>query len=309
MHVDLSTESVDAENWELEKWRKENPMDYLKSLCILNMSDNSIVKEEVFNAIYKVTRLHIPNVLYKYYSLSSDEILNEKKFQTMREGKIYMADIKSFNDPFDGKAFFYKTAPLAEMKQLEACGGRLIDDFSAYIKATSLTANGIQSMPMWAHYSSNHTGFCVSYDMIENTQLKECTFPVQYTSERLDVTSLMLEQAQQICGKMEHQIGSGEKEILLDDLVLIFMLLLLCNLKHISWNYEKEFRCTTSANATGMPFIEAKPKEIYIGMNCTSSHTKHLLEIADFWQIPVYKMSFDECSEVYNLVAKRCGRQ
>ena len=53
-----------------------------------------------------------------------------------------------------------------------------------------------------------------------------------------------------------------------------------------------------------MPFIEAKPKEIFIGMKCNPSHTKQLLEIADSWNIPVYKMEFDECRESYALVAK-----
>lgn len=46
-------------------------------------------------------------------------------------------------------------------------------------------------MPMWAHYANNHAGFCVSYDMKENKQLSGCTFPVQYTNQRIDITSLM----------------------------------------------------------------------------------------------------------------------
>lgn len=53
-----------------------------------------------------------------------------------------------------------------------------------------------------------------------------------------------------------------------------------------------------------MPYIEAKPKEIYIGMNCLKIHETRLLEIADSWKIPVYKMIFGECSRGYSLVAK-----
>ena len=63
LHFDLPTETVDEENWDLEKWRKEHPMDYFKALHILNMSDDSIVKAEVFKAIYRVIRMHIPDVL------------------------------------------------------------------------------------------------------------------------------------------------------------------------------------------------------------------------------------------------------
>ena len=304
MCFDLSSEQVDEENWDLEKWRKENPMDYFKALYILNMSDYNEVKAEVFKAIYKVTRLHIPDILYKYYSLSNDEALNMKKFQTLNDGKIYMSNIEDFNDPFDGKSFFYDPAQLAGIERLKPYSGRFIDDFNAFIKATSLTSNGVQSMPMWAHYGSNHTGFCVSYDMKTNVTLRGCTFPVQYTNDRLDITTLMREQAQKVFEEIDRQSAMGEKRILLDDLTIIFVACLLCNIKHTSWSYEQEFRCTAGTIAKGMPFMEAKPKEIFIGMKCTPFHTKRLLEIADFWNIPVYKMEFDECSESYALVAK-----
>ena len=113
----------------------------------------------------------------------------------MSNGEIDLSDIKDFNDPFDGKGFFYDATQLEDIERLKPHGGRLIDNFTAYIKATSLTSNGIQSMPMWAHYSNNHAGYCVSYVMIANLGLSSCTFPVQYTNDRLDVTSLMRTQA------------------------------------------------------------------------------------------------------------------
>ncbi|MBQ3211071.1 MAG: DUF2971 domain-containing protein [Oscillospiraceae bacterium] len=304
LHFDLPKEAVDEENWDLEKWRKENSMDYLKALHIMNMSDNSEVKAELFKTIYKITRLHIPEVLYKYYSLTSDELLNKKKFDTLNEGQVFMSNIKDFNDPFDGKGFYYSPEQLSDIELLQPCGGRIVEDFNDFIKATSFTNNGIQSMPMWAHYGSNHAGFCVSYDMNANKGLRSCTFPVQYTDERLDVTSLMRAQAQKISNEVERQTSKGSKTVILDDYTIIFMASLLCNLKHSSWSYEHEFRCTTGALAEGMPYIEAKPKEIYIGMNCLKIHETRLLEIADSWKIPVYKMIFGECSRGYSLVAK-----
>ena len=84
---------------------------------------------------------------------------------------------------------------------------------------------------------------------------------------------------------------------------------LLCNIKHASWSYEQEFRCTIGATAKGISFIEAKPKEIFIGMNCVPSHAKRLMEIADFWNIPIYKMEFDERSETYALIEKQYRQQ
>lgn len=304
LHFDLPAEPVDEENWDLETWRKEYPMDYFKALHILGMADIGDAQAEIFKKIYQVVRLHIPDVLYKYYSLSENETLNMKKFETLNDGKIFMSDIKDFNDPFDGKGFFYDADQLADIDRLKSHGGRMIDDFNSFIKGTCLTANGVQSMPMWAHYGSNHKGFCVSYDTNSNIDLKGNTFPVQYTDERLDVTSLMRKQALYACNEIERQSALGRKKIVLDDLMLIFMALLLCNVKHTSWSYEKEFRCTTGAIAPGMPFIDAKPKEIYIGMHCNPNHVMRLKEIGDSWGIPVYKMAFAECGEQYELLAK-----
>lgn len=304
LHFDLPSQPVDAKNWNLEKWRNENPMDYFKAMYILQLANHSILKAEAFKTIYQIVRLHIPDTLYKYYSLSNRVESNERKFQALLKCKIYLSDIKDFNDPFDGKGFFYNPAQLADIERLKSHGGRWIEDFNTYIKAASLTANGVQSMPMWAHYSNNHSGFCVSYDMKLNPVLSSCTFPVQYVSERLDVTSFMREQAQKVCDEIDKQISENKKEIVLDDLSVIFMALLLCNLKHISWSYEKEFRCTTAANAAGMPFLEAQPKEIYVGMQCKPAHEKRLKDIASTLSIPIYKMTFDERCETYKLNAK-----
>lgn len=297
----LSTEPADVENWDLETWRKEKPMDYLKALSIILQTDNGFVQTEVFKTIYQITRLHVPDVIYKYYSLSSDESLNMKKFQTLSDGKIYMSDIKDFNDPFDGKGFFYDPTKLADLERLKEHGGRYIDDFTRFIRGTCFTSNGVQSMPMWAHYSGNHTGFCVAYDTTINKELSTNVFPVQYTNERLDVTALMRAQAQLISDKIDRSEKLGEKITVLDDFSIIYMALLLYNLKHSSWSYEKEFRCTTASNVDGMPFIEAKPKEIYIGLNCAPFHAQRLIEIGHSWQIPVYQMCFEECSETYEL--------
>lgn len=305
LHFDLPTEPIDEKNWDIDVWRKNHPMDYFKALHILNLADVGENQAELFKTIYKIIRLHVPSTLYKYYSLSDDEALNMKKFQTLSDGKIFMSDIKDFNDPFDGKGFFYDPSKLADIDRLAHNGGRIIDDFNSYIKGTCLTANGVQSMPMWAHYGNNHTGFCVSYETNANLDLASNTFPVQYTDERLDITSLMRNQVIYACGEIERQSAMGKNEILLDDLMLVFTPLLLCNIKHTSWSYEKEFRCTTASNAAGMPFIDAKPKEIFIGMHCNPNHAMRLKEIGTSWKIPVYKMTFDECSEAYRLLINK----
>ena len=305
LHYDLTISPIDESKWDLGQWRKACPMDYLKSIYILNIADHPLVQSEVFKAIWRVAQKHIPDVLFKYYSLTYDKKLNNKKFQTLADKKIFMSDIKDFNDPYDSKCFFYDPEKLADIERLKPHNGRFIDDFTAFIKGTALTSNGVQSMPMWAHYSNNHAGFCVSYDMNVNHQLKGCTFPVQYISERLDITSLVRKQAEQICNTLDKNIAMGQEQTVIDDLTMILVPQLLYNLKLDQWSYENEFRCSTASNAKGMPYIDAIPKEIFIGKSCSENNKKELFRIGLKLNIPVYQMTAEDCNEKCELKAKR----
>lgn len=115
----MSTEEIGEKNWNIEEWRRKYPMDYYKALRILSEADDGIAITEIFKAIYKITRLHVPEELFKYYSLSKDEGLNHKKLKTLSEGMVYMAEIKDFNDPFDSRAFFYNPKELQDISRLK----------------------------------------------------------------------------------------------------------------------------------------------------------------------------------------------
>ena len=307
----LPTAEIASDDFDREKWLQEHPIDYFKLLYVLfNTTKNAptdmprnFVMNVVFELLYPVTRLYIPDTLYKFYSLNDDNELNEKKFSTLQNKQIFMSDIKDFNDPFDGKAFFYDPKQLANIKRLQHIKGRIIEDFTTFHKGTALTENDTSCMPMWAHYSNNHQGFCVAYDMKNpaNTALSGCTFPIQYTDERLDITSFMKNYANGVSSEIDKQMAQGIKTIVINDLSLIYVAQYLCNIKHSTWQYEKEFRCTNGANAKGMPYIDAVPKAIYIGMNCQEQNKNKLIEIARSLSIPVYQMRPDELSEKYSL--------
>ena len=311
IHYTLPTEQITAEDFDKEKWLKENPIDYFKFIyLLLTTPDNApaniprdVVTKIVFDALYPVTRLYIPDILYKFYSLNDDKALNEKKLKTLKNKQIFMANIKDFNDPFDGKAFFYDSKQLAGIKHLERANGKIIEDFTAFHRGTALTANDTSCMPMWAHYANNHQGFCISYDMKNsaNTVLSGCTFPIQYTDERLDITSFMKKYVSMVSSEIDRQQALGKRQIGIYDISLVFVQQFLCNIKHLTWQYEKEFRCTTGAQAKGMPYIDAVPKAIYIGMNCNEKNRKELIAIAKQQSIPIYEMKFNDLSENYSL--------
>lgn len=294
--------SISEEDFDIAKWRCENPMDYLKALFLINTGVN---KDEIFKTIYRITRFYIPDTLFKYFSLTDNIALNEQKLETLRQAKVFMSDAKYLNDPFDTKAYFYRSDELKKYEKLIKNDGKLIDDFSSYIKVSALTSNDVNSMPMWAHYANNHMGFCVSYDMKSNVQLSGCTFPVQYTDQRIDITSFMDQQVQKMIHEIETQSAVGKKGIHYDDLSLVYLMSFFCNIKHLSWNYENEFRCTTGAIANGMPYVPAIPKEVYIGMNCVPTYSNTIINIASELQIPAYRMMFDEMSTEFDLSFKR----
>lgn len=68
--VDFTTEKVvDESTWNKDEWIKEHPIDYFKYMAILLRSKEGFVMTETFNSLYKVSRLYLPRILYKYYSL------------------------------------------------------------------------------------------------------------------------------------------------------------------------------------------------------------------------------------------------
>ena len=307
----LPTAEIAEKDFNKEKWLQDHPVDYFKLIHVLfNTTKNAptdvprdFVMNVVFELLYPVTRLYIPNTLYKFYSLNDDQELNDKKFKTLQNKQIFMSNIKDFNDPFDGKAFFYDSKQLADIKRLEHVGGKIIDDFTSFNRGTALTENNTSCMPMWAHYSNNHQGFCVAYDMKNpaNTTLAGCTFPIQYTDERLDITSFMKKYFSKLSLEVDRQVSRGIKQIPINDLSLVYVAQFLCNIKHSTWSYEKEFRCTAGAQAKGMPYMDAVPKAIYIGLHCKEANRKKLVEISRSLLIPVYQMRFNELSERYCL--------
>lgn len=292
------------EKFDIEKNRKENPMDYIKAIELIKSDPTN---GEIMRMIYKATRLHIPDTLYKYYYLSEDSEENNIKFKTLKDKKIYTADSKSLNDPFDNKAFFYKEKELEKYDRLKKYNGKLIDDFSSFHRISCFTSNGINCMPMWAHYSNNHKGYCIAYDMNNkyNLELKSCMFPVQYVDKRIDITEIMKKQVEDFLVAEKKAIQFNKKEIILDDLTIIWISSYYSCLKHISWKYEKEFRCCVAANSKGMPYMNAMPKAIYVGNKCSDINKKHLVDISYILNIPIYFMEFNDYSSDYELTAKK----
>nr|WP_317331089.1 DUF2971 domain-containing protein [uncultured Romboutsia sp.] len=273
------------EEFDLEKYREENPMDYIKAIELINQDPTN---PEIQKAIYQVTRLHIPDKIYKYFSLNNDEDLNKIKLETLKNKKVYLSESLAMNDPFEGKAFFYDNKELVKYERLSHCDGRIIDDFSDYTILTSFTRESVNCMPMWAHYANNHAGFCVEYDTNKNIQLKGCLFPVQYTDKRIDITKIMDELMKEVTEAIEANKKKNIKRTDIKNTILIWITAYYSCIKHKSWSYEKEIRCITSKISPSALYMNAEPLAIYIGMNCNEFEKKELFDIAYELDIPLY---------------------
>ncbi|WP_336824561.1 hypothetical protein [Sporosarcina sp. USHLN248] len=98
------------DNNQREKYIKENPIDYVKFLEALDYFPN-----DAFNTIYKVIKLYVPNEVFKYYSLTDNEELNNMKFSTLENREVYLSYATDFNDPFDNRSYYYVLRKLLQV--------------------------------------------------------------------------------------------------------------------------------------------------------------------------------------------------
>lgn len=135
----------------------------------------------------------------------------------------------------------------------------------------SLSGNWTSNL-MWSHYTNNHEGFCVGYEIrsLKNTTT-ELTFPVRYRNEVLDLDDSFFDDNNEMTGMS-----------LLDALTL----------KSKDWEYEDEWRIIVTCNNGDnlqkiyLPCL----KEIIIGMKVSDVNKQRLIEIAEKHSIDCYQM-------------------
>lgn len=129
----------------------------------------------------------------------------------------------------------------------------------------------VDSSVMWAHYSENHTGFCIEYDL-SNCSFSSILFPVYYNSipltEFIDSSSLT---------PVRYQYP------------LLF--------KDSDWSYEYEWRLIyydlLNLNSNNQLLEMPKPTALYLGANTSVEQDKLMFVISNEMNIPLYKMRPD----------------
>lgn len=302
--TEIEMEDIEnQENFDVERWRIDNPPDYFKAARLLMQFDTGVASDTAFEAIFRVFKLYIPDRLFKYQSLGLDSKVDGLRFETLRNNRIYTSPIQDLNDPFDSYCYFYDADAIG--RNLGIANSDVDDIFGVFRKSrvASLTSVGEQSMPMWAHYANNHRGFCVEYDMAnqDNALFKSFLFPVQYSEKRIDLTSFFLNKTREEVSQALLGLNDGRQEVRINDKSLIYIPHLLANIKHPSWSYEKEFRCMIPENSPIAPYINAVPAAIYAGMNCAERDLAELRKICKELNIPLFSLEMNACDSNYRL--------
>ncbi len=298
IEIDMENK-LETNEFDIDKWLEQYPPDYIKSVKILNNFPRDL-KLFAFKHIFKIFRCYLPDVLYKYYSFTNDQKLNEIKIDTLAKNRVYLSDLSQFNDPFDGRAIFYNTDELNKFDILKEYKGVLIDDFASYNISTSLSAAGSMNMSMWAHYANNHKGYCVSYKKTENEAIGSFTFPIQYLNTRIDITDYLVDTLEYFLNEKEKPLVLGEKEMSFNDITLVLVILLLSNIKGIDWKYEKEYRISL-AKMNNSRYLDLKPFEIFIGKDCDKNNENSLIDIAKKQNINIYKLFQGDVKDGFNI--------
>ncbi len=245
----------------------------------------------------------VPDGLYKYAPLFDDnQTENDVRLKSLQEKIFWVSNYKYLNDPFEFKALFL------DRERIEKSGWN-IGDIEKCLELSKRTTQigcfsnyGISHMPLWAHYSNNHKGYCVKYKIAEKTAI----YPVIYIEKREATATIPTK----ICSELMKGYKSGKEPSLEFEKYLIYLYIsFTAKFKH--WKYEDEFRLfniepiESDKKGVSIPLTQAKmsAEQIYIGLSC--KHKERLKEIGKEIGSEVYEMVLNEYSEKFELGAER----
>lgn len=242
------------------------------------LADLSSSEQDRANAL-DLKRQHLPSRLFRY------QPLNDKSLATLGRSQVWLSPPCSFNDPFDSAVTFSMTKVFDEIRtapkvgyrselykviqgddsrlpsfmrdytneQVRALGeafSRTVsqlasDDLRGQLGVCCMSASGT-SVPMWAHYAAQHTGFCVELDPSTWAEqvVRDHLFPVIYDRDPPNFPYLHFR---------PHYAGAAA---------------LLAMWKSPDWSYEQEWRLTDWRQpiGDGRPLELQKPVAVHAGV-------------------------------------------
>ena len=242
----------------------------------------------------------IPDYLYKYVSLLEENgeeaaLSNEKKFKTLYSNEIWFSFPSELNDPYELRGFYLNREGLQENygmtnEVIEMFCSRLLR-----IPVASFTANMASNLPMWAHYSNIHRGYCVQYKVKNKQGIKQ----VIYSDTKPDLSTALV----YFIGNCYQYDETHDPEVLDRIQFLSSALQTIIYHKHSSWKYEQEFRIAypdeydkAITKGVNIPCnkIGISPAAVYTGINCNEMHKKRIAVIAQETGLQLFTCAMNE---------------
>jgi hypothetical protein len=137
----------------------------------------------------------------------------------------------------------------------------------------------LYSTVMWSHYSKNHTGFCIEYDLTivpPGDYRKRFLYPVIYTDKMFDATKWMASTSTDNYNNLYIKYAALHKSI--------------------EWAYEKEWRLLFSAGVFEKPlcYPMGRPKALYLGARISDNDRNNFIRIARTKNIRLFQMELDQ---------------
>lgn len=247
-----------------------------------------------------------PDTIYKYMSFSalsdceSLTELDEKKLKGIGDNTIWMPLYKDLNDPFEMKALYYEKKILEDKGWNIEFIDKIFDSIKGSTLITSFTASAYNNIPMWAHYSNNHHGICIEYEVENPSWL----YPVSYETNRVCINSILTNTISDII-KASVKKEKNIKYIKIDRNLFIISTLG-AMIKNKRWSYEEEWRLigknfNNSGTQSKIKNFGLRVKSIYIGVNCRDEVKNRLIDICKNISCNLYKMVLQEEAKLYEL--------
>lgn len=257
-----------------------------------------------FEEALEIKNRNLPKHLYKYRKCSSSYHVN-----TLESDTVWLCSPKSYNDPYDcwftlpdgfvatliEQALikrnpnvnnpYWRHAAEKEARKLAV----KLAKFRDLAKICSFSSCS-DSVLMWSHYSEDHGGFCIEYEIEglgPNHSFCKNLYPVLYSSNLGYLRNFV-----------EKLVGASRDEY-------PYMGPLLCMLvKFTGWAYENEWRIIreTPTEESDGPMAAPVPSRVLVGSQFELSKNQKLKEICDMKNIPIQQMSLAQ--DRFELFAK-----
>ena len=231
---------------------------------------------------------YTPDYLYKFFWLSNDPkdtAENEKRFYSLENNKLWFASAASQNDPYEFKGIYLDNEKLLNLGVTQNSIDKSSELLLKRAILTAFTANMSDNLPMWAHYSNNHRGFCVKYKVGRKQAIRNVT----YEERRISIANIFTNFL-----NAAHQCTTfGEADYYLKTRIYSTIMQEIFFYKHSSWAYEHEYRAIfpvdheTAGMNVDIGELGLSASEIYCGINCNTKNKKRLVEIATKIGVPI----------------------